>query len=415
MKLLYNPVVRNITGNNALDGDFFDRKREIARYWDKLETDNLLLLAPRRVGKTSIIKMMERDAGQHGFAAVYVDVSDSENELRFVQKVWSGLLSDCPDVDARDQLSGWLQNSWLTSLVRTFKKAGGCGFSIEIDAGKVSWQQVGEEISALLGRLDTKCLIFIDELPVFVLKLLGDGSKAGADRVHQFLYWIRTIRQKYPIRWMLAGSVGLDTVAARINVADAINDLHIEKLDGFPSDIADEFLRALGASYNMTLSPDVRKRVLERVGSDRPIPYYLQLMFDQLRQLGREPAVEDVDAAVENLLRPAHRNYFDYWRQRLFDELGRADADAAILLLNRCCYEQGGALRGTLLLSLAGAIADPDQRESKLSFLLDVLQNDGYLIESGRERWCFYSPLLRAFWMKRVAPPPAAGTPEGER
>jgi hypothetical protein len=95
--------------------------------------------------------------------------------------------------------------------------------------------------------------------------------------------------------------------------------------------------------------------------------------------------------------------------------LGRADAESAIHLLNRCCYEPGGELRNTLSLSLAGRVADPDQRENKLRFLLDVLQNDGYLVESERERWCFYSPLLRAFWMKRVAPPPATRTPEGER
>jgi AAA+ ATPase superfamily predicted ATPase len=180
--LLYGEFVRNITGNNALGNDFFDRKREIARYWDKLETDNLLLLAPRRVGKTSIMKTMANDASRHGFAAVYVDVSDSDSELRFVQKVWSSLLSDCPDVAARDQLSGWLKNSWAADLVKTFKKAGGYGFSIEIDAGQASWQQVGEEVSGLLGRVDARCLIFIDELPVFVLKLLGDGSNPGSSR-----------------------------------------------------------------------------------------------------------------------------------------------------------------------------------------------------------------------------------------
>jgi len=123
----------------------------------------------------------------------------------------------------------------------------------------------GRRFSVLLGRVDARCLIFIDELPVFVLKLLGDGSRAGGIESTSSSTGFRTIRQKYPIRWMLAGSVGLDTVAARINVADAINDLHIEKLDGFPYEIADEFLQRLPASYWMTLGPDVRNRVLERV------------------------------------------------------------------------------------------------------------------------------------------------------
>ncbi len=34
-----------------------------------------LLLAPRRTGKTSIVKTMAREAGPHGFAAVFVGVS----------------------------------------------------------------------------------------------------------------------------------------------------------------------------------------------------------------------------------------------------------------------------------------------------------------------------------------------------
>ena len=68
---------------------------------------------------------MASDAARHGFAAVYVDVSDSESELRFVQRVWSSLLSDCPDVAARDQLFGWQKDRWAAGMVKTLKKAGG--------------------------------------------------------------------------------------------------------------------------------------------------------------------------------------------------------------------------------------------------------------------------------------------------
>ncbi|MDQ3773238.1 MAG: hypothetical protein M3461_02095 [Pseudomonadota bacterium] len=47
--------MRNMTGPVVRGEDFFDREHEQARFWRDLETDNLLLLAPRRVGKTSLM------------------------------------------------------------------------------------------------------------------------------------------------------------------------------------------------------------------------------------------------------------------------------------------------------------------------------------------------------------------------
>jgi uncharacterized protein len=41
-----------------------------------------------------------------------------------------------------------------------------------------------------------------------------------------------------------------------------------------------------------------------------------------------------------------------------------------------------------------------------MRYLLDVLQNDGYLVEENK-RWRFRSPLLREYWFRRIAPPEA--------
>jgi hypothetical protein len=56
-----------------------------------------------------------------------------------------------------------------------------------------------------------------------------------------------------------------------------------------------------------------------------------------------------------------------------------------------------------LSLVLAGSIPDPTAREDKLRYLLDVLQNDGYLVDVD-SRWRFLSPLLREYWLRRLAP-----------
>ena len=393
--------MRNITGAIAEGPDFFDRINEMTRLWDKLKTDNVLLLAPRRVGKTSLMKQMARNAGDYGFNPLYVDVSDCADELRFVERLYSSILSH----DTTGRYRQAFEESWLAKTLKSVQKVGGYGVSLEFKADAPSWQVLGEELTKMIAKLGDQWLLQIDELPVFVLKLLDDGSSEGRARVRQFLYWLRRVRLGYPVRWMLAGSIGLDTVAARINVADAINDLHIEKLGAFSIETATAFLRDLARAYEKTLDEETIDRILTRVGVDWLVPYYLQLVFNELRNLPGLLGRLQVDQEMESLLGPHHRNYFDYWRQRLTEELGAPEANHALLLLNACCYSEHGASRQTLSAVLSRWIADATMREERLRYLLDVLQNDGYMVEPRRGEWRFISPLLREYWLLRVAPP----------
>ena len=83
--------------------------------------------------------------------------------------------------------------------------------------------------------------------------------------------------------------------------------------------------------------------------------------------------------------------------------LGRPDGGHAVALLNAVAADDRGVARSTLSQVLAEQIQDPDERAERLRYLLDVLEGDGYLVaEVGRYR--FQSPLLRAYWRRRVVP-----------
>ena len=393
--------MRNVTGQVVVGSDFFDRQAEIARYWRGLETDSLLLLAPRRVGKSSVLRRMNEYADKAGFAAIYVDVSDCADEFRFVERLYTAILEHH---GAAERLWNGIKESSLGKAIRQIKKAGAAGFSIEFERGGLEWDRIGEELAEALEGLERQTLIQVDELPVFVLKLLNRADETQQGRIREFLYWMRKLRQKYlHVKWMLAGSIGLDTVASRLNIADAINDLRIETLGAFDGATAHDLLRTLSANYGLTLEDPVRERVLARVGW--LIPYYLQLVFDKLREW-QKPEAGHVDAVVDTLLDASHKGLFDYWRQRLRDELGRPDADHASALLHPACRTPEGVRRGVFQQVLTASIADADAREDKLRYLLDVLENDGYLVEE-EKRWRFRSPLLREYWSRRVAPPEA--------
>jgi hypothetical protein len=61
--------------------------------------------------------------------------------------------------------------------------------------------------------------------------------------------------------------------------------------------------------------------------------------------------------------------------------------------------------KGTTLSSLdqglAGEVPDPAVRRKTVRWLLDVLLNDGYLVEQ-EGRWRFRSGLLRRYWERHV-------------
>ena len=392
-------MLQNVTGQVVEGDNFFDRQVEIARFWRALETDNVLLLAPRRVGKSSVLRRMKADAELHDFASVYVDVSDCGDELRFVERVYAAILEHH---GSAEQLWSGIKESWLGKTIGRVKKAGAAGFAIEFSSDESNWARMGEELAEALDRLDGKTLIQVDELPVFALKLLNRGDDTEQSRIREFLYWLRRLRQSYPqVRWMLTGSIGLDTVASRLNIADSINDLRVETLGAFDAATAHALLETLARAYGLELEETVRDHILVRVGW--PVPFYLQLIFDKIRDCWK-PGIADVDGAIDTLLDPRHKGLFDYWRQRLRDELGRPDADYAAALLHPASRAPEGVRHSIFQQALTPAIPDAGARDEKLRYLLDVLQNDGYLVEEAK-RWRFLSPLLREYWLRRVAPP----------
>ena len=55
--------MRNITGQAVVGDDLYGRDYELDRLWERLEQgEHILMLAPRRVGKTSLIVLRDLEA-----------------------------------------------------------------------------------------------------------------------------------------------------------------------------------------------------------------------------------------------------------------------------------------------------------------------------------------------------------------
>ena len=392
-------MVKKAVGNPVRGEDFYDREEEQRLIWDQLQSDSLLLLAPRRVGKTSLMLRLQDTASGQGFLSAYLSVAGVKTELDFVTKLCEAVFKLQSSENQLKKLAKGPLGQWF----RRIRKAGPIEFA---ERPQEQWRELGQELTREINELKGSWLLQIDELPIFVLTLLAEDEKGG--RARDFLNWFRRCQGPYDearIRWLLAGSIGLDTVAARLKLGGTINDLLPTHLGPFKEPAVHSFLGELAKTYKLELPREVRVRIVERIGW--PIPYYLQLMFSELLAYrddrGQTPTPAAVDAVFEGLLSPAKKNLFDYWRQRLEEELGAPDHHFASALLSAIARDDSGASKGILEQVMSIHVQSLSARNEKLRYLIDVLVSEGYIFEESR-RYVFRSPLLRAFWLRRVAP-----------
>src|SRR5712692_6790381 len=162
-------------GRLATGEAFFDRQEIMSRAWDLLKTSNLLLLAPRRVGKSSLLNRMKEDGPGRGCNTLYLSVPDAEDELDFIKRLVRGF---------RD--AEWASGGWIAAFKE--KLPGDLEFVlktglIELKAKNFDWRCPAEDLEALLRSAEPETLLLIDELPLLIASIVHqDSSGIRAER-----------------------------------------------------------------------------------------------------------------------------------------------------------------------------------------------------------------------------------------
>lgn len=391
--------MRNVVGKPVRDENFYGRERELNELDRTTQDEHVLLLAPRRVGKTSLLYALSSKVDREQTAIpIFVSAAVAKTELQFVR----ALLQAIYDTRAGKRFKPNRVGAWLRRHSRRVKgvKVAGSGIDFETQATP-EWQEEADSAFSALAGAQRPWLIMIDELPTLVLLLARSDDSGG--RVRAFMQWFRNLRQlprgDESLRFVLAGSIGLDNVTRRHRLTDTINDLRDWRLGPFTFENADRFLDELARTYKLELGAELRRDICDR--AEWLIPYHLQLIFSALReQCGARarPSVEKLDRAIEALL--LRKAYFATWDERLRDAFGAPEDELARKLLATCAREPHGATRSALQQCIARAVPNPKDRAETTTWLLDVLANDGYLVEeAGRMR--FRSGLLRRYWVGR--------------
>ena len=403
--------ISNKTGSPVSGDDFFDREWEFKQLIKSVQAqESVLISAPRRVGKSSLMKKVLEWGKVQEYIAIDADVQDCKDESDFLEILAEAFLKS-------GIKQGWLNNiyrqinvlrDWLNGM-KINVSAVGLEFSKSLPPEWRKTTKVFDELFTKLVGDNHKVLIGMDELPIFLSRIMKVDSESGAMRVDIILHWLRSIRQKYPqIVWIICGSIGLDTFAEQYNLVGAINDLRLQRLGAFSDQDARMFLKLLGESPNnpLKLEDETIDYIIEKVGW--PLPYFLQLVFQIVDEMppnersAEYPSAKDVDTACEILYGASYSKYFSHWVTRLNDQLPVPDVDVAEVILKMVSRHKEGLSRNKLLQMLIARQPNTDVKkvEKQLTFLLDMLERDGYFLRTN-SIYAFRSFLLREFWKRR--------------
>ena len=399
--------MRNIIGQAVVGDDLYGRDYELTRIWDRLDQgEHLLMLAPRRVGKTSLMLELHR-APQENWDVVYVDVQGGDSAADCVAAIISALAA-CPQFRSRfeaipfskavQDVLGRLSATVDTGVLRVELKSA---------IGR-EWSHAAGQLQARLARLPDSgrnLLIIIDELPILVSRMLRAGGEIRDAEL--LMSWFRQLRQAPELRericTLVGGSIGLEGVLRRAGLSGSINDLVPFRLDSWSRSTAAEFLNSLAHSYEFRLDDGSVTRLLHLLRD--PVPYHVQLFFSSLRDVCRGDAARVSRDAVEQcfaerLTGASGTAYLDHYATRLEIALDEHEHAMAIGILRIACRRARGATLGAL----------EDLRRSDEPTFASVLRDleaDGYLRRED-DRLEFRSNLLREWWRKhygrRIAP-----------
>ena len=390
-----------VIGNVARGADFFDREEILSDIWATLEADSILLAAPRRVGKTSIMHRLI-DEPAPGFSVVFVDGQNCKTpeDLVLDLVVGVGELRRDPKGLIRRILGAALdlvEELELWELrVKLRQRLGG------------RWREDGERAvrEALAGlEQGAKLLIIADELPLLLHKMVRSAGDPGKEQARDLLDWLRYIRH-HPefntrLRMLVGGSIGMGRVASYIGASHKIADLRQIEVGPFERERAREFARHLLASRGVAPEPEVIEAIVDVVGT--PLPIFIQIMASALaaevRDRGVEPTPDVVCQCYEQrALGPEYRICFEDYYERLDRYYSPEEARAARRILRELALARE-PLRKTSLLGVYQDELGPNADPSQFDLLLAWMRDDFYVEQDSQGGTVsFQNKWLRDWW-----------------
>lgn len=395
-------------GNWVVAERFWDREDELELLGEYLdEGAHVLLVAPRRIGKTSLMRETARRIGSR-YVCLHVDLqkanspADAVAELGLATRPHASVWEKTKQVfgNVLDQVAGRVESVSLEDVAITLRSG--------LNAG--NWQDKGDRLLESLAAIELPVVIFLDEVPILVNRLLkGDDYQITPERRREadlFMSWLRrnSIRHQGRIRFVVTGSIGIEPVLRQAGLSATLNAFTSFELGAWSLDVSVGCLQALANQYGLEISAEVAAHMVETLGY--AIPHHVEMFFDKVYEECRRKNTNRVSFDLVNqayqtgMLSIRGHVELSHMEERLKMVLG-PELQALTL---ECLTE--AALSPQLTPDAAMFLAAEhnfDSRDSVdvLREILGILEHDGYLRRESDGSYVFQSRLLRDWWAAR--------------
>ncbi len=387
---------------NVVSGDrFWGREAELQRLLEYIdEGAHLSIIAQRRIGKTSLMREAASRLSED-FIPLYIDLQASESSAGLVTEL---TIATAPHDGLWGKAKSVFSNlfSTATGCVDTISVA---DFEIKIKDGFSgdNWQDKGSQILNILASQEKRVVLFIDELPILISRMLNDYDSEGIKSVHTLLTWLRlqALKHKDKISMVFAGSIGLEPVLSRAKLSADINHLTPFELKPWTDPVALGCLEALAAHRKIELPKSAAQQMLDLLGCN--IPYHVQLFFSKISEHCQEARA--LSCSPESI--------HEIFNARMLNSKGHSDLAHMEERLDKVFHKDELKLAMDILTQVAviGFIEQAQvqtlcdrlqvtkvQRSKLLPELFTTLKHDGYLKKNTAGKYVFISNLSREWW-----------------
>lgn len=373
----------------------FGREQDSLNLWRFLEERSVLLVGPRRIGKTELLRSMVL-APRPGFLGVRVDLQGALTVTEAVQRILQEM-----------QKHGIVES--LGARIETHVSSAGLGpaqVALRDQTSADPWERLGAVLSAATERLRSKgadggvtLFLALDEVPWWLDAVQANEGAAEARRA---LAALRYLRQRDDLRdelrMILTGSVGLAGLAHGLGASAELNDLTpVYELGPLEPAAGMALFEMDVTRFQRAMTPEAAQRAQAVAGGS---PHWIRVLAERSAASvsGAAPVdVAAVDEGVEALLEPRMRHLFaDEGGEHLLRRYGREKARMLIAVLSEVARSPGPVPREALITAaLAAGVAD----RGEASALLHLLVDEFYLgFDSRAGTYHFLLPLLQRWW-----------------
>ncbi len=342
--------MENITGFPVTYQDFLTTRLYLVdEFREEVRKKSILIVGPRRFGKTSLLKEFIRqnsEISENEFNTLFLELEGCENIENFCFCLFKELLTLYRFHRYIDQVKNFLGDIWNAIASRISKiPIPELDLELREKTRDMSFSQWKEKLTPMIEGLNSfnkNTIMIFDEFSDMVMNFLKEYPHFE-ESVDALNGWLRTLRQtsdmglgcKY--QFVFCGSINLRKSLENMGISKRINDLESFVIPPMENSEAKTLITSLTESYSMEIDQKGIEFMTSRI-TDGP-PYYGQIFFKALKETRKKSFTGMEVEGVYNVMLREGNHDLSHFHSRLVDYLSPLKRECSSLLLKHLTHE----------------------------------------------------------------------------